>query len=212
MLRCTNRDTTATRAKSLSTLDTKGRTKGIPPWFMTHFVGYIKHALDHEGDVPTTDDRIRQAYMAQNRIGSLKLLRGFIATAWARTLTDMGVANTQRCMVTLTRALWDEVVMPIWTTRNHNLHNNPNFTTDLTNAQLGERLLWYIQHKDQLSRQDQFLARYSAADIDSMSMTIQNEWVRHLDTARNAWAKEQQIIKTGQTLLTRYFHPLHRNK
>ena len=133
------------------------------------------------------------------------LIRGFAATAWEHLLADIGVANPQRQMVFLVRTLWEEVVMAIWTTRNHLLHNNPNFTTDLTHSQLGDRLLWYIQHKDQLSRQDQFLARYSATNIESMSTEIRREWVRHLDVVRDAWAKEQQQLANGQTVQIQYF-------
>ncbi len=80
-----------------------------------------------------------------------------------------------------------------------------NFTSELTHTQLGDRMLWYLQHKDQLARQDRFLARYSSSCIDKMSTTIRREWIRHLDIAHDAWTREQKTIDTGQTLLTQFF-------
>ena len=139
------------------------------------------------------------------------LLRGFIASAWLQQLTDMGTPHPQRKMVFLVHTIWDELIQPLWTARNNILHNNPNFMTDLTHTQLGDRLLWYLRHKDQLARQDRFLARYSASCIDAMTTTIRREWIRHLDIARNAWTREQKLIDTGQTVLTQFFSRIIRN-
>lgn len=187
-----------------------GWASGIPTFFMTQFVRYVKHALTKDGVVPSWDHRMMEIFNTQNSIGPTMLVQGFIATAWVRLLMDMGVAHPQRQMALLVRTLWDEVVMSIWKTRNHLLHNNPNFTTNLTHTQLGDRLLWYLQHKDQLSREDQFLGQYSATSIELMSTEIRQEWVQHLDIAPDTWAKEQQQIAKGQTVLTQYFQRISR--
>jgi hypothetical protein len=210
MLRCRNKDMASTRTKALQALRDKGTRTGTPTFFMDQFVEYITHTLTEIGGVPLKDQRTTMVFDAQNKIGPTMLIRGFAATAWEHLLADMGVANPRRQMVLLIRTLWEEVVMKMWTTRNHILHNNPNFTTELTHSQLGDRLLWYLQHKDQLSRQDQFLARYSATNIESMTTEIQREWVRHLDVARDAWTKEQQQLARGQTVLTQYFQRINR--
>jgi hypothetical protein len=53
------------------------------------------------------------------------------------------------------------------------------------------------------------LACFSATSIETMSMEIRQEWVRHLDTAWDAWTKEQQLM-AGQTVLTQYFQQITR--
>ncbi len=211
-LTCSNRTLVETRTKALDTLWDRGTRKDIPKLFMTQWVGYIARATDtHTPQAITQDPRFNTAFTAQDAIGPLMLLRGFIATAWLRQLTDMGTPHPQRKMVYLIRTVWDELIQPLWTARNNILHRNPNFTTDLTHTQLGDRLLWYLRHKDQLARQDRFLARYSASCIDTMSTIIRREWIRHLDIARNAWTREQKVIDTGQTVLTQFFTRIIRN-
>ena len=82
-------------------------------------------------------------------------------------------------------------------TRNDILHHNTNFILDTTYAQLGgDRLLWYIQHKSSLAQQDQYLEPNSQQPrwtLWAMGIHKQWEWVKHLDTARDAWTKEQAI-------------------
>ena len=205
-LTCNNRLMAERRTESLQTLWARGTRKGAPKLFMTQLVHYIAEATDTKLPTTTTrDPRLTSAFAAQDVIGPLMLLRGIIALEWIRILTDMGMPHPQRMMVFIVRTIWDDVVQPLWSTRNNILHNNPNFTSELTHTQLGDRMLWYLQHKDQLARQDRFLARYSSSCIDKMSTTIRREWIRHLDIARDAWTREQKTIDTGQTLLTQFF-------
>lgn len=205
-LTCNNRLMAERRTESLQTLWSRGTRKGAPKLFMTQLVHYIAEATDTKLPTTTTrDPRLTSAFAAQDAIGPLMLLRGIIALEWIRILTDMGMPHPQRMMVFIVRTIWDDVVQPLWSTRNNILHNNPNFTSELTHTQLGDRMLWYLQHKDQLARQDRFLARYSSSCIDKMSTTIRREWIRHLDIARDAWTREQKTIDTGQTLLTQFF-------
>jgi hypothetical protein len=77
-------------------------------------------------------------YRDQDDIGPTMMLRGFIANEWTRLLTDMGAPQPQKLMVFLLRTMWDEIFTPLLKARNTLLHNNPNFTTDLTHTQLGE--------------------------------------------------------------------------
>jgi hypothetical protein len=85
------------------------------------------------------------------------------------------------------------------------LHRNANYVSENTQAQLGDRLIWYTQHKDKLSRRDQFLARHTLSQIETMTTSQRREWVRHLDVARAAWAKKKTTLAAGQTLITQYF-------
>ena len=72
-------------------------------------------------------------------------------------------------------------------------------------------MIWYLQHKDVLAQQDQFLARFSTLDVERMTTRVRAEGIRHLDTARDAWTKEQTTRETGPTLLTDYFMRLTRH-
>ena len=206
-LTCSNKLVSEKRAEALQTLGSHGTRKGAPILFMKQLVGYIAEATDTKlPTVTTRDHRMTRAFDAQDSIGPLMLLRGFVAVEWSLILKDMGTPHPQRMMAFIVRTIWDEVIQPLWSVRNNILHNNPNFTTELTHTQLGDRMLWYLQHKDYLARQDRFLARYSASCIDKMSTAIRREWIRHLDIARDAWSREQKTIDTGQTLLTQFFN------
>ncbi len=206
-LTCRNRIMTTKRRESLQTLWSRGTRKGAPTLFMTQLVGYIAEATDTIlPKTITRDPRLATAFAAQDAIGPLLLLRGFVATEWIRILADMGTPHPQHMMTLIVRTIWDDVIQPLWLVRNNILHNNPNFTSELTHTQLGERLLWYLQHKEHLAQQDRFIAQYSTSCIDKMSTAIRREWVRHLDIARDAWTREQSIIDTGQTVLTQFFN------
>ena len=67
-----------------------GWASGIPTFFMTQFVRYVKHALTKDGVVPSWDHRMMEIFNTQNSIGPTMLVQGFIATAWVRLLMDMG--------------------------------------------------------------------------------------------------------------------------
>ena len=204
--RCTHASYLEARSRTLQRMVQNGIDKGIPPLFMRQFVGYLSHTLGHNG--PLRDSRFEVACQDQDDIGEGMLGRGFISVEWTRILTDMGTHHPQRKMVFLLRNIWDELFGVLWKTRNTLLHNNPNFTTELTHTQLGDRLQWYLEHRDHLARQDQFLARYSASSIDNMSTEVRRAWIQHLDAARDAWAKEQHILESGQTLITQFFSQL----
>ena len=77
--------------------------------------------------------------------------------------------------------------------------------SELTHSQLGDRMLWYLQHKDALAQRDHFLARFLGLEVERKTTPVWAEWIRNLDTARNKWTKEQATRDTGQTLLMDYF-------
>ena len=99
-------------------------------------------------------------------------------------------------------------MIDIWKIRNLILDDNINFTSELTHVQLGDRLLWYLQHRDALSQDDQCLARYTRVEVEAMDYRTRKAWIRHLAVARDAWSRERAILATGQTLLTRFFQPV----
>lgn len=110
----------------------------------------------------------------------------------------MDIPSIEQKLPKLVILLWDELVGQLWLKRNDILHRSANYVTEQTQLQLGDRLLWYLQHKEELSRRDQDLIRFTPAQIDAMTITQRQEWVRHLDIAREAWTKEKATLATGQ--------------
>ena len=203
-MRCTHPQMTVTRTAALETFQHNGVQHGLPKPFMTTVVRYIRNTI--QGRLTDCRDKeIKKVLESQDRIGANYFIRGFISTEWSRFATHLGNTEPDRCMALLIRSLWDDLITPLWRTRNDILHHNTNFVSDTTYAQLGDRLLWYIQNKLALARQDQYLAQFSTSQIDAMGIHQRREWVKHLDIARDAWTKEQAILATGQRLITDYF-------
>ena len=120
--------------------------------------------------------------------------RGYISSEWAQLGQSMDKANIGQKLSKLVSLLWEEVVGHLWATRNNILHRSANYVTELTSVQLGDRLLWYLQHKDELSRRDQDLIRFTLAQIDAMTVLLRQEWVRHLDTTPTAWTSRGPLL------------------
>ena len=202
MLRCPNERMEATRSQALLKVREAGIKQGIPDGFMNCVQQYLRWILLRYDGV--LDPDLRRIIPSQQAIGQMMFVRGYISVEWLnllRTMTD----RPERKMARLIRILWDTLVDPLWTTRNDILHRHSNYVTENTHAQLGDRLVWYTQHKDELDRRDQFLARHTLSQIEIMSTSQRREWVRHLNIARAAWTKERQTLTKGQRLITQYF-------
>jgi hypothetical protein len=204
LLQCPHPHLVEARKTGLRTLFTKGKEHRLPHCFLVSFVRYLRLAIEGARPQPL-DQCSRVAFKSQNRIGPLMLLRGFVSCEWICLLVEMGVDNAKQKTALLLRWVWETLVIDIWKIRNRILHDNINFTSELTHVQLGDRLLWYLQHRDALSQDDQRLARYTRAEVEAMDCWTRKAWIRHLDVARDAWSREQAILATGQTLLTRFF-------
>ena len=133
------------------------------------------------------------------------VLRGFLSHEWVHLLVELGVDTAERKVALLVRQLWESMVMAIWKIRNRILHDNTNFTAELAHIQLGDRLLWYLQHQDALSHNDQRLIRYTREEVEAMDYRTKKAWIWHLDVARDAWTWERAILATGQRLITQFF-------
>ena len=204
LLRCPNPRMLEIRESGLRKLTQFCTDKRVPPTFQHSFLHFITSTFNKDSRTPITRISL-DVYASQSRIGSIMMLRGFWSKKWITLLKDCGAPHADRLAAQLLRTLWSHIITPLWHARNNILHDNPNFHTALTNSELGDRLLWYLAHKDSLSRRDQFLARYTAADVERMTPNIRREWTRHLDTARDAWTLEQTTIASGQRLITHYF-------
>ena len=112
----------------------------------------------------------------------------------------MDIPSIEQKLPKLVILLWDELVGQLWLKRNDILHRSANYVTEQTQLQLGDRLLWYLQHKEELSRRDQDLIRFTPAQIDAMTITQRQEWVRHLDIAREEWTNEKPLLLQDNNL------------
>lgn len=205
MLRCQHPTMTAIRGTFDATLQALGRRINIPSLFLRSFGQYMTAALRGQQVVTSSTTFARKMYHTQNQIGSNMFIRGYLSTSWMEALQRLRIPHPIRMMTKLIRFLWDDVINPLWVTRNNILHKQENSISGLTHTQLGDRMLWYLQHKDELSQHDQFLARFTTLEVEKMTTRIRMEWIRHLDTARNAWIKERAIRSTGQRLMMDYF-------
>ena len=140
--------------EGMRTIFTKGKELRLPHRFLISFLCYIPLAIDSTWPCPL-EQCFQVAYETQNRIGPLMLLCGFLSHEWVHLLVKLGVDTAERKVALLVRQLWESMVMAIWKIRNRILHDNTNFTAELAHIQLGDRLLWYLQHQDALSHNDQ---------------------------------------------------------
>ena len=134
------------------------------------------------------------------------MLRGFLAAKWVDAIEASGSNHPERRMATLQRLIWAEWVEPIWKTRNDILHGGTNQTNREENDRLAERMLWYMNHKEEvLTHHDQFLARFDMITVNKLRRKTKREWVRQLDVARLAYEREKHQKGLGQSTLHRYF-------
>lgn len=203
MIQCTNDRMQAARSQAIIDVREVGIKQRLPLGFMNNVQQYLRLILnDSEEDL---DADLRDAVASQQKIGPLMFIRGYLSSDWLRLLRSYDNVNPEQKLARLVRIIWDQLVETLWKTRNDILHRNANYVSENTHAQLGDRLIWYTEHKDELSRRDQFLARHTLSQIEAMTTSQRREWVRHLDVARAAWAKEKAILLKGQTLITQYF-------
>lgn len=102
-------------------------------------------------------------------------VRGYISREWVSLGQSMAIQSIKQKLPKLVTLIypivWDEVVGQLWSMRNDMLHRSTNYVMELTQTQMGDRLLWYLQHKDELSWRDQDLIRFNPAQINAMMIT-----------------------------------------
>ena len=203
MLLCPHERMQAARTQAIKKIREVGLQQGLPIGFMNNIQHYLQLLLTDCDDRP--DDDLRRVMDSQQAIGHMMFLRGFFSVDWKHLLRSFDSRHPERKLARLLRILWDHLIDPLWTTRNDILHRHTNYISEGLHAELGDRLAWYTRHKDELSRRDQSLANHTPSQIEAMTTSQRREWIRHLDVARSAWAKERTIIEKGQRLITQYF-------
>jgi hypothetical protein len=173
MLRCPNERMEAARSDAIQCVRTKGLAQDFTKPFMTCVTHYLKRALEElEGEY---DQEVQRVFDSQDAIGPMMFVRGYISREWVSLGQSMAIQSIKQKLPKLVTLLypivWDEVVGQLWSKRNDILHRSTNYVMELTQTQMGDRLLWYLQHKDELSRRDQDLIRFTPAQINAMTIT-----------------------------------------
>lgn len=203
MISCPHERMETARQQAITNVREQGIKQGLPTGFMTCVQQYLRYAILDQGD--DLDPDLNQIRVSQQAIGKMMFVRGYLSIEWLKLLRSMTGEHAERKFTRLIRILWDFLITPLWYTRNDILHRHSNYVTENTHSQLGDRLTWYTRHREELDRRDQFLARHTMAQIEAMTTSQRREWVRHLDAARTAWAKERTTLARGQRLITQYF-------
>ena len=134
------------------------------------------------------------------------LLRGFLARGWFDALVEAGVSHPDRKMNRLQQMIWDDVFAPIWTQRNNILHGEANKYNTAEDEELTSKIIWYVQHKDRLlAGHDRFLARQDLTTLHRMRRETKREWIKHLETAKEAYEIERTQLASKQNVITRYY-------
>jgi ribonuclease HI len=203
MLSCPHERMETVRHQAIINVREQGIKQGLPAGFMTCVQQYLRYVLLNQSD--DLDPDLNRIRVSQHAIGPMMFVRGYLSIEWLKLLRSLIGQHAERKLARLIRILWDYLIAPLWATRNDILHRHSNYVSENTHAQLGDRLIWYTRHREELDIRDQFLARHTLAQIEAMTTSQRREWVRHLDTARTAWAKERNTIASGQRLITQYF-------
>ena len=208
VFQCPNERMIATRKTALATMLKEGIKQKIKRPVMEAICHLILSEsttapnliLDHHSPA------IKEAIEQQEEIGVHLFLRGYIAKKWETAIEASGSKHPERRVVALQRLIWAEWVAPCWATRNDILHGGKNNTTIAENQRLADRMLWYMQHKnDVLAHHDRYLAKYDMIVVQRLQGRTKREWVRQLDIARAAYEREKFQKTQNQRTLHSYF-------
>ena len=79
-----------------------------------------------DAQLSTFYPELNEAVRDQSKIGTHKLLQGYMAKSWITAMKSTNVKHPHQRAKTLQRLLWDILFQKVWDTRNHILHHTPN--------------------------------------------------------------------------------------
>ncbi|KAL7551610.1 hypothetical protein ACHAWF_018082 [Thalassiosira exigua] len=207
ILRCPNPHMKRKREEVIEQLRKKGLADKIPKRIVEAVAKTITKYFNGEENyiLPHYELEIKAAIWRQEQLGMKFFLRGYIAREWEDAIASTGSTKPHRKLDKLLSLIWKEVTEPLWLQRCELLHKTQNKYKMAEDDRLSALILWYIQHKrDVLSIYDQALAPLDAATVYRMRPIQRREWIRHLDTAKAAYDKEQFQLERNQPVITRY--------
>jgi hypothetical protein len=178
--------------------------------FVKAFLSCITCGIDRtNAQVPTSHTELATAVKHQNRIGTHKMLQGFLASSWGDALRATGLKKHQSSLKRLHVILYEQLFMKIWDTRNFILKKTPNRYNLAEEASLEQKLNWYRDNRHTvLSLSDRHLANIDEEDINKMGKNTRRKWVQHLDRLQEIFKKENTGRDEGQQTITKHFEIL----
>ncbi len=70
---------------------------------------------------------------------------------------------------------------------------------------MDDKLNWFLLHRTQLARSDQYLLRFTQPDINNMPAKTKRELLRLLGMAHKIHQQELLLRENGQSVLTDFF-------
>ena len=132
-------------------------------------------------------------------------LRGFPVTDWTTALHALGEEHPTRVMAWTLRFMWFDCTDSLWRERNAILHHSQNQFTRLDSLRLDDKLNWFLTHRTQLARRDQYLLRFTQTDITNLPTKTKRELLRLLGLAHKIHQQELLLRENGQSVLTDFF-------
>ena len=163
--------------------------------------------------VPEHPHELATAVKHQNRIGTHKMLQGFLARTWCNALQASGYKKYQLGIKRLHQIMWEHLFQRLWDTHNFVLKKTPNRYNAAENASLDDKLNWYREHRHTLlSAQDRHLANKDEEEIAKMGRLTRRKWVQHLDRLHEIHKKRESIQDDGQATITKHFEILEHRR
>ena len=207
LLRCPHPLMARKRKEVLLQLQKKGLEARIPRVIVRALCDVTRKYFDSDDDFHVSHmTEIREAIRQQEALGMRYMLRGFLVKGWEAAIAATGARHPDRLADTMLRLIWDEIIDPMWATRNDILHRQQNNFDAVEQEQMAERMQWYIQHKGEaLSSYNQSLVRFDEGTIHRLSRRTRREWLRQLDNAKAAYERDRRTMARPQQRITRYF-------
>ncbi len=123
------------------------------------------------------------------------MARGFISKQWVHMIHSS--RNPPRVMVKLQMADLVEIFDPLWKNRNDLLHNTANLYAQEGNTKLAKRITWYCKNWHQLleHHETHLTDNIDLSTLHTMPTNQKQEWVCHFEIVKDAYDKEQFLVK-----------------
>ncbi|KAL9183004.1 LOW QUALITY PROTEIN: hypothetical protein ACHAXT_004791 [Thalassiosira profunda] len=200
LLRCPHPLMARKRKEVLLQLQKKGLEARIPRMIVRALCDVTRKYFDSDDDFHVSHmTEIREAIRQQEALGMRYMLRGFLVKGWEAAIAATGANHPDRLADAMQQLIGDEIIDPMWATRNDILHRQQNNFDAVEQEQMAEC------NGEVLSSYDQSLARFDEGTIHRLSRRTRREWLRQLDNAKAAYERDRRTMARPQQRITRYF-------
>lgn len=215
LFNCSHHLMAEAREDALEKIRDTCRLMKIADSYSQAFLSCIKCGIKQTvAPVPKHPHELATAVKHQNRIGTHKMLQGYLAKSWGDALRATGYKGDYRLGLTrLHKILWEHLFQRIWDTRNYVLKKTPNQYNTVEDATLEQKLNWYRENRHTvLSLQDRHLANIDSDEIKKMGRLTRRKWIKHLDRLHDIHKKQNCPRDEGQPTITNHFNVIEHRK